>query len=131
MSSKTRKNRNVAIIILCLLGVLVVWLGFGRRALVHLYHTEMDRQTYVERIRRLTAQNQELLKEVERLRTDLKYIEFVARRELSMIKPNEVIYRFKKETPDERAEKGLGSDLQGGKISRKSKDEDRPDVGVR
>jgi len=85
------------LIALCLAGATVAWLGFGERGLIRLYHTEMERQAYIDRIRRLDKENKELLKEVQRFRTDMKYVESVVRRELNLIKKNEVIYRFKNE----------------------------------
>jgi len=77
----------------------MAWLGFGEQGLIHLYRTEMERKAYVDRIHQLAEENQNLLEEVHRLRTDMEYIESVARKELSLIKKNETIYRFdKKET---------------------------------
>ena len=61
----------------------------------------MERQAYTERIRQLTEENQALLVEIDRLRTDKKYIESVARKQFNMIKPNEVIYRFEKEKKED------------------------------
>lgn len=60
----------------------------------------MERQAYTERIRQLTEENQALLVEIDRLRTDKKYIESVARKQFNMIKSNEVIYRFEQEEQD-------------------------------
>jgi len=82
------------LIVLCILGSIVAWLGFGERGLLHLYNTEMERQAYVDKIRRLAEENQALLEEVHRLRTDMMYVETVARKELNLIKQNEIIYRF-------------------------------------
>ena len=80
------------------------WLGFSEHGFVHLYRTEMERQAYTERIRQLTEENQALLVEIDRLRTDKKYIESVARKQFNMIKPNEVIYRFEKEKKEDNTE---------------------------
>jgi len=87
------------LILLCFLAPVMIWLGFGEQGLIHLYHTEMERKAYVERIHRLAEENQALLEEVHRLRTDMEYIESVARKELSLIKKNEIIYRFDKRGP--------------------------------
>jgi len=94
---KKKKFWKIPIIILCILGPLVFWLGFSDHGFVHLYRTEMERQAYTERIRQLTDENQALLDEIDRLRTDKKYVESVARKQFNMIKPNEVIYRFDQE----------------------------------
>lgn len=86
-------------ILLCFLAPVAAWLGFGEQGLIHLYRTEMERKAYVDKIHQLAEENQALLEEVHRLRTDMKYIESVVRKELSLIKKNEIIYRFnKKET---------------------------------
>ncbi len=84
-------------ILLCFLAPVMAWLGFGEQGLIHLYRTEMERKAYVDRIHKLAEENQTLLEEVHRLRTDMEYIESVARNELSLIKKNEIIYRFDKE----------------------------------
>ena len=83
------------------MGIIAAWLGFGKRGILDLYHTEMEHQDYIDRIRRLTKENQALLEEIHRLRTDMKYVESVARKELNLIKQNEIIYRFSSEkTPN-------------------------------
>ncbi len=99
-SKKAAKKRNlwkIPLIVICILGPILAWVGFGKQGLVHLYHTEIERQAYIERIRRLTDENQALLDEIDRLRTDMKYVESVARNQFNMIKSNEVIYRFGEE----------------------------------
>lgn len=60
----------------------------------------------MDKIRRLAGENQDLLEEIDRLRTDMKYVESVARRQLNLIKENEVIYRFEKK---EGGSSGLSS----------------------
>lgn len=83
--------------VLCFLVPIVAWLAFGEQGLIHLYRIEMERQAYVDRIHQLTQEKQALMEEVQRLKTDMKHIESVARKELNLIKENEIIYRFKKE----------------------------------
>ncbi len=74
---------------------IVVLLGYGKdRGLIRLYHAEMERQAYIEKIRSLSKENEELIREVQRLRNDMKHVESVARKELNLIKQNEIIYRF-------------------------------------
>jgi len=65
----------------------------------------MERQAYIERIRQLTEENQVLLDEINRLRTDEKYVESVARKQFNMVKSNEVIYKFdqKKQSDDAKS----------------------------
>jgi cell division protein FtsB len=91
---KTRNFWKIPLILICILGPIVGLLVFGEQGLIHLYHTEMERQAYTERIRQLTEENQALLDEIHRLRKDMKYVESVARKNFNMIKSNEVIYRL-------------------------------------
>ena len=96
MKPKKRKSWKFALLILCFLAPLLAWLGFGDHGLIHLYHKEMERQARVETIRQLAEENQSMLEEIRRLRTDMEYIELVARKELNLIKQNELVYRFDK-----------------------------------
>ena len=73
---------------------IIAWLGFGERGFIHLYRMEKDRRAYEKKIERLREKNRELLEEIERLKSDDSYIESLARRELDLIKDDEVLYRF-------------------------------------
>lgn len=98
MSSKKKSEKKnflkIALIIICVMCPLIVWIGFGDQGLFKLYRTEMERQAYIERIRQLTEENKALLEEITRLRSDMKYVESVARKNFNMLKENEVLYRF-------------------------------------
>ena len=61
---------------------------------------EKERQTYLEKIRKLEKVNQELLEQINMLRNDKEYIESVVKRELGLIKENEIIYRFSNDQDD-------------------------------
>jgi cell division protein FtsB len=74
---------------------LVSWLGFGERGFIHLYRMEKERQTYLKKIAELERMNTELMEQIRRLREDREYIETVARRELGLVKDNELIIKFK------------------------------------
>ena len=96
---------------LIFLGLIIAWLAFGKRGFIHLYKMEKERQVYLERIRQLEEANQELLEQINRLRSDEKYIESQVRKELGLIKENEVIYRFGAE--QEKTEQGLSEENSG------------------
>ena len=72
----------------------VAWLGFGQRGFIHLYRMDKEKQNYIDRIRKLEAENSALLDEIDILLNDHDYVESVARRELGFIKDDEVLYRF-------------------------------------
>lgn len=100
MSERKKSIIRISIAAVCIIGLVVAWLGFGQRGLVRLYETEMERQAHIERIRQLTQENQALMEEINRLRTDEKYVESIARKQFNMVRENEKIYRFSKEDPD-------------------------------
>jgi len=94
---QSKKLWKYILISLAILAPFFAWLGFGERGLFHLYRTEMERQMYIDRIYLLAEENQSLLEEVNRLGTDMEYVESLARNDLNLVKPNEIVYRFKKE----------------------------------
>ncbi|MGD8230266.1 MAG: septum formation initiator family protein [Desulfobacteraceae bacterium] len=89
-------------ITLLFFALMASWLGFGERGFIHLYRMERDRQAHMERIRTLEKENEALLEEINRLRTDKDYLESVARTELGLVKDNEILYRFSTEQREGR-----------------------------
>jgi len=88
---------KISFFVLIFFGLIVAWLGFGERGLVHLYRMERERQVHLKKIHRLEGENRKLMEEIDRLRNDRDYIESVARRELGLIKDHEILYRFAKD----------------------------------
>jgi cell division protein FtsB len=84
-------------LLILFLGLIVGWLGFGKRGFVHLHKMEKERDVYLEKIGRLEVEKQSLLDEIKRLQTDKEHIESIARREWGLIKDNEILYRFERE----------------------------------
>jgi cell division protein FtsB len=95
---------KISLITLIFLGLIIAWLAFGERGFIHLYRMEKERQVYQEKIRELEKANQELLEQIERLRNDEDYIESEARRELGLVRENEIIYRFRSEQDNNKHE---------------------------
>ena len=83
-----------SLLALLFLGLVAAWLGFGERGFIHLYRMDRERQTYQEKINKLERENRELLDEIHRLRSDREYVENLGRRELGLVKEDEIIYRF-------------------------------------
>ena len=88
---------KISLITLLFLGLIITWLAFGKRGFIHLYRMEKERQAYLEKIQRLEENNRKLVEEIRRLQNDKEYIENIARKELGLIKDNEIIFRFDKE----------------------------------
>jgi cell division protein FtsB len=79
------------------LGLVLAWLGFGERGVIHLYQMGNEREARLERIKKLEQENKDLLEEIERLRKDKEYVESLGRRELGLVKEGEILYRFSKQ----------------------------------
>jgi cell division protein FtsB len=109
LAIKKKAFLKFSVITLLFLALMAAWLGFGERGFIHLYRMEKDRQAHIERILVLEEENQALLEEIRRLRTDKHYLESVARTELGLVKDNEVLYRF------DREEEGRGPSQAKGK----------------
>jgi len=106
-----KKFLKIFCLTLIFLGLIIAWLAFGERGFIHLYKMEKERQVYLERIRQLEEANQELLEQINRLRSDKKYMESQVRKELGLIKENEIIYRFGAE--QDKTEQGLSDENSG------------------
>ncbi|MBW2708176.1 MAG: septum formation initiator family protein [Deltaproteobacteria bacterium] len=96
MSEKLKKILKIPLILLCFTVPIAGWICYGDGGMIRLCRTGVERRECFDRIRKLVAENQVLIEEVHRFRTDMTYVESVARNELSLIRKNEVIYRFRK-----------------------------------
>ena len=94
LKSKAKRFFLLGFIVLASSISILAWLWYGESGFVHLYQTKVEREASLERIRVLSEENQALLEEIHRLRTDMSYVESLAREQLNLVKENEVIYRF-------------------------------------
>ena len=90
------------LLILLFLVLVAAWLGFGERGFIHLYRMDLERQAYMERINKLERENKELLEEIQRLRSDRDYVESIGRKELGLVKEDEIMYRFETKKQKEK-----------------------------
>lgn len=111
---------KMPLIMLCAVIGVGAWLWFGDGGFVRLYRTESERQACIARIKALAQENQALINEIHRLRTDMVYVESVARRQLDLIKKNEVIYRFDAPAGEDAVEETRSEPGGMGKGSRSS-----------
>jgi cell division protein FtsB len=66
---------------------MMLLIAFGNRGVV-------DNYFIAKRLSQLKAQNKELAGKILLLRSDPAYIESIARNELGMVKPGDVVYRW-------------------------------------
>jgi cell division protein FtsB len=71
----------------------------GERGAIHLWRLRGEKITLDEKNYRLQKENEALRQRISRLRTDDLYLEQVAREELNLVRPGEVIYRFPSTQP--------------------------------
>ena len=78
--------------IVAVLGSLV----FARDGIPSLLALKRERQRLGEQAVALLEQNTSLREQIERLRTDDRFLEGLARRELGFVRDDEIVYRFRR-----------------------------------
>jgi cell division protein FtsB len=79
----------------CLIGLLLIYAVVGERGAIHLWRLQGEKSKLDEQNYRLQKGNEALREKIARLRSDNYYLEKIAREELNMVRPGEVIYRFR------------------------------------
>ncbi len=76
-------------------GILVLFLGYqilGPSGYLALRQREREKALLEDEIHGLALENQQLMKQVKALRSDPQAVERVAREEMKLVRPGEVIY---------------------------------------
>ena len=68
---------------------------FGDNGLLDLRRLQQTHQTLLKDNARVTKENLQMYRSVDRLQNDPQYIENLARQELGMIRSDELIFKFK------------------------------------
>ena len=95
------------LIVLLILGVAM----FGEKGVMRLVKLMRERENLSAEVKQLKEENERLNKEIQALRSDHKYLEQLARKELGMVREDEVVYQFrpkKSGTPVEKDEEPGG-----------------------
>src|SRR3989337_671825 len=79
--------------------LLFVYTIVGERGAIQLWRLRGEKITLDEKNYRLQKENEALRQRISRLRTNDLYLEQVAREELNLVRPGEVIYRFPSNQP--------------------------------
>jgi cell division protein FtsB len=81
-----------------LIGSLIVLLSLvtlvGERGALHLWRLRGEKSRLDEQNYRLQKENESLRQRVHKIRNDDDYLEKLAREELNMVRPGEIVYRF-------------------------------------
>lgn len=94
-----RERRILRLFVLAVvcLSVLILLFAPGRGLLVH-RKLKKEINTLIQKNKDLQKSNVELAEEIERLKHDEAYLEYLARHKYNMLKDNEEVYIFKKAT---------------------------------
>lgn len=92
-------QRKLYIIPLLLISLILYFTIFGERGLLRIYHLNRERREVQARLDTLKNENMKLVREVDALRNDRRYLESIARRDFGMVRKNEVIYQFPQTVP--------------------------------
>ncbi len=103
--ASTPKTRRTPVWSLLLIALLLGIAFFGEKGILRTMKLSQEKAALQSRIAELEATQEELRQQIESLRSDRRYIESVARRELGMVKEDEVVYQFS------NADKGSQSGL--------------------
>ncbi len=76
--------------------ILLVWYFslFGEKGLIKIMQLRRERDRIIADVSRMDEENKRLQEEIKRLREDSRYLESVARRDLGLIKENEILFIF-------------------------------------
>ncbi len=88
------KKRYLLILILSLLIALGVLTFFGEKGVLRLLRLQKELGAIKARSLKIEEENRKLREEVRRLQNDKRYIEEIARKELGLVKEDEIIYQF-------------------------------------
>lgn len=92
-----KKYVAYGLILFLVAGLLFAWLSFSQNGLVDLLNMQSDRGKNMTALKDLKEKNKLLTYEIRRLREDPKFFESIARRELGLVRENEIIFRIKED----------------------------------
>jgi cell division protein FtsB len=78
----------------CSIVLLFLYTIVGDRGAIHLWRLQGEKEKLDQQNYHLHRENEALRQRIIRLRNDDSYLEMIAREELNLVRPGEVIYRF-------------------------------------
>ena len=111
-----------------LFGALIVLLALitvvGERGVLHLWRLRGEKNRLDEQNFQLHKENEALRQRVYRIRNDNAYLEKLAREELNLVRPGEIVYRFS--NPTNRSGEPKPDSRTGTKPRRETKGNPKP-----
>ena len=90
----TKQSVLLAFVILAIVS-LFLFIIFGENGLADLHLLKIERDVLLKQNAELAKKNLDLYREIERLKSDPKYLESVARKELGVVRKDELIFKLK------------------------------------
>lgn len=90
----TKQSVLLAFVILATFSLLF-FIIFGENGLADLHLLKIERDVLLKQNAELAKKNLDLYREIERLKSDPKYLESVARKELGVVRKDELIFKLK------------------------------------
>lgn len=106
----------------CSIVLLALYTILGERGAIHLWRLRGEKAKMDEQNYRLHKENEALRQRITRLRSDDSYLEKIAREELNLVRPGEVVYRFPSSQPRGNRPRASSDSFSG---SRPSEDQKR------
>ena len=99
------KGKGLSLLLVGL--ILLVWYFslFGEKGLIKIIQLRQERDRIIADVSRMEEENKRLQEEIKRLRDDSRYLESVARRDLGLIKENEILFIFEDEATAKKGAK--------------------------
>ena len=92
---KEQADRNIWFVIAALAGGgLLLTAIFGGHGLMRWLQSDQDKKALTAELEKIEEQNTRTRREIDSLLHNEKYIETIARRDLGMVKADEIIYQF-------------------------------------
>jgi cell division protein FtsB len=88
------EGRLISAILVIATAVVLVSALLGRQGARHLGRLRSERQQVADATFALLRSNAQLRDEIDRLRTDERLLEQLARRQLGLVRPGELVFRF-------------------------------------
>ena len=89
-----RITRRTWLIPAACLSFILFFTVFGERGLLRIYEMRQEKQRIERTVADLRVENQKLRLSIEALHSDRHQLERIARKELGLVRPTEVIYQF-------------------------------------
>ncbi len=67
---------------------------FGERGLLRIYHLNREKKEIQQRVDAMRNDNMRLVREIDALKNDRRYLESIARKDFGLVRQNETIYQF-------------------------------------